>query len=143
MDELPGRARPVQQERGGNPNKLARPDEFRAALAADCRLPGKNFLVRALPNARSAARLGLIVSRKAAPRAVDRNRGKRLAREAFRAARPQLPAVDIVFLQKNDLRKLSNPSIRSELDRLLRDVAARFGGSDPAVPGAGANPKTA
>jgi ribonuclease P protein component len=143
VDELPGRARPARRESGGNPNKLVRPDEFRAALTAVCRLSGKGFLVRALLNARTTARLGLIASRKAAPRAVDRNRGKRLAREAFRAVRPQLPAVDIVFQQKNNLRQLSNPSIRSELDRLLREVAARFGGSDPVVPGACANPKTA
>ena len=88
-----------------------------------------------LPNARPAARLGLIVSRKAAPRAVDRNRCKRLAREAFRAVRTRLPAVDIVFQQKNDLRKMDNAVIRAELNRLLRDVAARFG-HDVAVPSA-------
>lgn len=116
----------TRQDSAGKPNKLSRPEEYRAALAAPCRLSGKNFLVRALPNSWPTARLGLIASRKAAPRAVDRNRGKRLAREAFRAARAQLPPVDIVFQQKHDLRKAGNPDVRRELDRLLRDVAARF-----------------
>lgn len=110
-----------------NPNKLTKPEEFRAALAAEYRVSSRNFLVRALANSRSSARLGLIASRKSAPRSVDRNRGKRLAREAFRAARPDLPAVDIVFQLKNNLRKMSNPLIRIELDRLLREVASRFG----------------
>lgn len=110
-----------------NPDKLTKPEEFRAALAAPCRISSRNFLVRALANSLTLARLGLVASRKAAPRSVDRNRGKRLAREAFRAARAGLPAVDIVFQQKNNLRKSSNPVIRSELDQLLRDVAARFG----------------
>ena len=124
-----------------NPNKLTRPDEFRAALAAECRVSSRNFLVRALANSRSVARLGLIASRKAAPRSVDRNRGKRLAREAFRAARADLPAVDIVFQQKNNLRKMSNPLIRSELDRLLRDVAARFGTLASVVPKNSSSPR--
>jgi ribonuclease P protein component len=124
--ELP--ATQGQPGRLGKAHKLSRPEEFRAVLAAPCRLSGKNFLVRALPNTWPAARLGLIASRKAARRAVDRNRCKRIAREAFREVRAKLPALDIVFQQKNDLRKESNPAIRRELDRLLRDVAARFGG---------------
>jgi ribonuclease P protein component len=93
-------------------------------------LSGKNFLLRAGVNGLAGARLGLIASRKAARRAVDRNRGKRLAREAFRAARATLPgltAVDVVLQLKNDLRKSKNPGLRKELDRLLRDAAARFG----------------
>jgi ribonuclease P protein component len=110
-----------------DPARLTQAAEFRAVLAAEWRLIGKCFVVRALPNTCARARVGLVASRKAAPRAVDRNRGKRLAREAFRAARSQLPAVDIVFLQKNNLRKMRNPVIRSELDNLLRAVAKRFG----------------
>lgn len=89
--------------------------------------------MRALQNTWPSARLGLIASRKAAPRAVDRNRCKRLAREAFRAAKVRLPSVDVVFQLKNDLRKFDNLTIRRELDRLLRDVAACFGGSSKAA----------
>jgi ribonuclease P protein component len=136
---LPLTSDPLPETLGlpGKPHKLSRPEEYKAVLVAPCRLSGKNFLVRALPNSWRAARLGLIASRKAAPRAVDRNRCKRLAREAFRAARAMLPAVDIVFQQKNDLRKEGNPAIRRELDRLLHDVAVRFGGdSDDNAAGA-------
>ena len=127
--------RPAKQGPPGKLFKLSRPEEFLAALAAPCRLSGKNFLLRALPNTRLAARLGLIGSRKSARRAVDRNRGKRLAREAFRAAWARLPAVDIVFQQKNDLRKVGNADVRRELDQLLRDVTARLGHSQSAPDG--------
>lgn len=67
-----------------------------------------------------AARLGLIASRKTARRAVDRNRAKRLAREAFRAARANLPAADVVLQLRNDLRGMGNAAVRAELDALLR-----------------------
>ncbi len=126
MDRLSGREQPVTREPVGNPDKLASPSEFRAALAADYRLGGKHFLVRALRNDRISARLGLIASRKAAPRAVDRNRGKRLVREAFQALRNQLPSVDIVFQQKNNLRSSANAAIRKEIHRSLREVMLRF-----------------
>ena len=126
MSKLTGSQRPAWQDSPGKPNKLSRPEEYRAVFAAPCRLSGKNFVVRALVNTWPTARLGLIASRKAAPRAVDRNRCKRLAREAFRAARAQLPAVDIIFQQENDLRKYGNRVIRRELDSLLRKVVARF-----------------
>ena len=129
MFPLTGSALPATPGQPGKAHKLSRAEEYRAVLAAPCRLSGKNFVVRALPSTWPAARLGLIASRKAAPRAVDRNRCKRIAREAFRAYRATLPAVDIVFQQKNDLRKEDNAAIRRELDRLLRDVAARFGGN--------------
>lgn len=136
--------------------KLTHATEFRAALAAECRLSGRNFLLRAIANSLPRARLGLIASRKAARRAVDRNRGKRQAREAFRAAcrgsgapsvpgapgatgesavidlAPGLPAVDVVLQLKNDLRETSNADLRKELDRLLRDMAARYGSHDKA-----------
>ena len=97
-------------------------------LAAECRLSGKSYFLRAASNAHPGARLGLIASRKAARRAVDRNRGKRIAREAFRVARAQLPAVDVVLQLKNDLRAAGNLQLRQELDRLLRDRTQSRGG---------------
>lgn len=44
----------------------------------------------------SDARLGLVVGKKLLKRAVDRNRVKRVIREQFRRARPQLPPVDLI-----------------------------------------------
>jgi ribonuclease P protein component len=114
--------------------KLTQAQEFRAALASECRFSGNTFLLRAIGNELSGARLGLITSRKAARRAVDRNRAKRLARVAFRQARVGLPAVDVVLQLKNDMRESGNAEIRRELDRLLRTVARRFGDSPPAGP---------
>lgn len=49
------------------------------------------------------ARLGVIVAKKIAKRAVDRNRIKRWVRECFRLSQDSLSGLDIVVLAKNGL----------------------------------------
>lgn len=70
----------------------------------------------------SGARLGLAISRKHARRAVDRNRIKRIAREAFRVRRQQLPPVDIIVLSRAGVTEADRAALRSELDRLLENL---------------------
>ena len=60
------------------------------------------------------ARLGLIVGKRAVRRAHERNTLKRVAREAFRIARGQLPALDVVV-------QLRGPMGRRELRRMLEE----------------------
>lgn len=55
------------------------------------------FTIYSCPN-NTAARLGIVVSRKAVPRAVTRNRIKRFVRESFRCCRMQLPPADFVVV---------------------------------------------
>jgi ribonuclease P protein component len=126
VSDLAGSKPPARRGQAGKPNKLTRAEDYRAILGARWRLSGPVSLVRVLPNNRPLPRLGLIVSRKVARRAVDRNRYKRLVREAFRAAHSQMPMVDIVFQQKSDLRKQNNREVRKELDRLLCESVKRF-----------------
>lgn len=53
------------------------------------------LVLAARPNDGAAARLGLIVGKRLLRRAVDRNRAKRVIREAFRQ-HGELPAMDMV-----------------------------------------------
>lgn len=48
-----------------------------------------------------SARLGFAISARAVPRAPDRNRLKRVARESFRLNRSRLGVFDIVILARN------------------------------------------
>jgi ribonuclease P protein component len=109
-------ARAVRRSRS---SALRRRSEFEAVLAHDCGQAGRLFVVRAMPNRAGQARLGLIFGKKASPRAVDRNRGRRLAREAFRAAAPALGALDVVVQLRGNLRMHDNAAVRRELARLL------------------------
>lgn len=70
--------------------------EFEAVLSQGKSLRRGRVIVRTRGNDVGHARLGIIASRKALQRAVDRNRCKRMLREAFRAAAGRLPPVDIV-----------------------------------------------
>jgi ribonuclease P protein component len=76
------------------------------------------------PNGLDHARVGIIAAKRIAPRAVDRNRAKRLVRETFRAMRHRLNGIDVVV----QLRRWS-PSgavaARADIARLLEDLAAR------------------
>ncbi|WP_083848483.1 ribonuclease P protein component [Thiorhodovibrio frisius] len=75
----------------------------------------------------SPCRLGLAISRKAAPRAVDRNRIKRIIRESFRLARHQWTdsSIDFVVIARPPTARNQNPvlfrSLAHHWDRLCQD----------------------
>ncbi len=73
--------------------------EFLAVQERGRKLHSSAYVVLALPNALGCARLGVTVSRRVG-NAVVRNRVKRWAREAFRADRDALPALDIVLIAR-------------------------------------------
>jgi ribonuclease P protein component len=80
--------------------------------------------MRARANGTQQARLGIIAGRKAALRAVDRNRGKRLIREAFRTC-SAFTAYDITVQLRSDLRNVANAVVRAELRGLIDSLARR------------------
>ncbi len=60
-------------------------------------LRGSHFDLHFRPGSGQIARLGLIIAKKLAARAVQRNLLKRLARDAFRQVRRDLAANDLVL----------------------------------------------
>lgn len=99
--------------------------DFEALLRSGTRVASRNFVVRAGPNERPYARLGIIAGKKAAARAVDRNRAKRLIREVFRTASPDLRSLDIAVQLRTDLRAELNRGARDELAKLLASLVRR------------------
>ena len=76
------------------------------------------------------ARLGLAVSRKVDPRAVGRNRIKRVLRAEFRTLRLHLPPGDYVLVVRPPARTVDAQALRTALHSLLR----RAGALPPATP---------
>lgn len=67
-------------------------------------------------------RLGLAIAKRLMPRAVDRNRAKRVVREAFRHGQHALPDRDYVVFARENLRHHSSKQIRHSLDQLMRAI---------------------
>jgi len=106
--------------------RLHRPSEYALALKGRRVARGRLFVVTtpaAVQPDATHARLGLIVAKRFAPKAVTRNTIKRVVREAFRARRHLLPRNDFVFrlhsrvepCSLSDLKK----RVRTEADALL------------------------
>ena len=98
--------------------------EFAGVFADSLRSTDRFFTVLGRPNARSIARLGLTISRRAAKRAVDRNRLKRLARESFRKQQ-ELPTWDFVVMAKQAAAAADARTLRESLDQHFQRLANR------------------
>jgi len=71
------------------------------------------FLILFRVKEKGEACIGLAISKKNVNKATQRNRCKRLVRESFRVN--SLPNVDIIFLSRRGLDKLSNAELSTKL----------------------------
>ena len=107
--------------------RLTKPAQFEAVLSSGRQAGGYCFLVRALSNSCGCSRLGLIVGKKVAPRAVDRNRVKRLVRIVHQQLLTDLGGVDVVVQLRESPRSRANADLVAELEALLRGLLGAMG----------------
>jgi ribonuclease P protein component len=101
--------------------KLRKTDEFSSVFRFKCLQRGNCLDLYARPNDLAFPRLGLVVPKRILARAVDRNRVRRILREAFRLAQAGLGGLDVIFR----LRPASPGApcdYRAEGERLLRQA---------------------
>ena len=103
--------------------RLVSKPQFDAVFAAGLRQHSDYFRVHALAGTGAPARLGLAIAKRVARRAVDRNRLKRVAREAFRCRDPALDGYDLVLHAKDAAVPATIAALRADLARLFQRLA--------------------
>ncbi|MCK8515257.1 ribonuclease P protein component [Methylonatrum kenyense] len=108
--------------------RLLRPSQFRRVFSSGpCRVSDDAFTLLAKGGEHEQPRLGMAISKRHVPRAVDRNRIKRISREAFRQQRMALPARDVILLARSPARRLDRAQLRRKLDALWQRLIKRCG----------------
>ena len=93
-------------------------DYRRVFSHADSKAQTSEVLILARRNGLGFSRLGLVVAKKHAKRAVDRNRIKRIVRESFRHHQSELEDFDCVVLSRGGAKDLDNTQLRDMVDQL-------------------------
>ncbi len=81
------------------------------------------MLLLARENQLSHPRLGLVIGKKSAKLAVQRNRLKRIIRESFRHAQDALAGWDIVVVARKGLADPDNAELFQQFEKLWKRIA--------------------
>lgn len=95
--------------------RLRKTDEFSSVFAFRRVVRGRYFALHYCPGQADTARLGVVVAKKLAKRAVQRNLLKRIGRDVFRHARASLPAYDLVLRLSAKVADVSKRSLREDM----------------------------
>jgi ribonuclease P protein component len=106
--------------------RIVKTDDFSSVFRLRPVQRSAHFVLYARGNTLGHARLGVVVAKRFAPRAVTRNTIKRLARETFRQS--ALPALDCIVRLSKPVNTKAEPAtgaalkaaLRAELVQLLR-----------------------
>ncbi len=102
--------------------KIVKTDDFSSVFNLRKRIANKYLVMRYRPNGSNGARLGLIVAKKTAKFAVQRNYMRRVLRELFRLNQHQLPAVDLVIQVQKVFAKPDFIEVKQAFDALCKKL---------------------
>ena len=121
----------AQAHQYGRERRIVKTDEFSSVFRLRPAQKTAHFVLYTRSNDLPHARLGVVVAKRFAPRAVTRNTIKRVTRELFRVA--QLPAIDCIVRLARPVNTKQGPAttaalkavLRTEIERLFSSQAAR------------------
>ena len=103
-------------------SKLIKTDDFSSVFNFRKRIASHYLVIRFKPNELACPRLGLIVTKKTAKLAVDRNYMRRVLRELFRLNQHNIAALDLVIQIQTTFKKPNFLQLKNEFDGLLRKL---------------------
>ncbi|HEY9017927.1 ribonuclease P protein component [Thiomicrospira sp.] len=104
--------------------RLLSPAQFQFVFADAQKFANRHWTLIVRPNNLPIPRLGLAVSKKQLPRAVWRNRVKRIAREAFRQHKLELCGYDIVVLGRKGMQDMDRLTLANSFQHLIQKIQA-------------------
>lgn len=100
--------------------------DFSRLFAGASRSRGPDFSIALCSNGLAGSRLGLSVGKRCWKRAVDRNRVRRVFREAFRLSLPELPGgYDVLMIASRPRLRPKLEDVRRDLVRLVAEAVER------------------
>ncbi|CAN4277009.1 RnpA RNase P protein component [Methylophilaceae bacterium] len=102
--------------------KLLKTDDFSSVFNLRKRIANTYLVIRFKPNVLNRPRLGLVVGKKTAKLAVDRNYMKRVLRELFRLNQHHLPSLDLVVQVQKKFQKTEFYQIKQEFEKLAQKL---------------------
>ncbi|MCB1669500.1 MAG: ribonuclease P protein component [Gammaproteobacteria bacterium] len=106
--------------------RLTEAGQFKAVFdRAQFKVSNRYLLILARENQLEQGRLGLVIGKKHLPKAVQRNRIKRLLRTSFRLNQDLLLGLDMVILARSNMNALDNQQIHNDVQRLWLDLVKK------------------
>jgi ribonuclease P protein component len=101
-------------------HRLVTKAEFKRVFDESKKVNHRHVLILYSPNQKPHARIGIIVGKRFANSAVDRNRIRRVIRDSFRHVKDSLAGIDIVVIARSQCDTLSKATLRKGIDDLWK-----------------------
>ena len=126
---MPRQARPEGYSRR---HRFTEQGGFGPVIRGSRKVRGQFAMLHVGPAPQGISRFGAALTRRMIPRAVDRNRVRRLAREVFRRHPAKAAGLDVVLMMRSRLTPEAEQAFLAELSALL-DRGVRRGTAEPAA----------
>lgn len=116
---------PSHNQQTRRANRLRQHREYEYMRRSGQRHPGKTCLLVTAQAPDETLRYAIITSRRYSPKAVVRNRARRLLREAMRRLWPELSPAWFLLIPRYRMKEARLQDVLADLDRLTRQAGIR------------------
>ena len=103
-------------------HRFAQRGSFGPVLRSSRKIRGRIAILHVVPGRPGASRFGLALTKRLVPRSTDRNRVKRIAREAFRRHPCKAAGMDFVLTLRERIDAVDDAALSVEFGALLDGV---------------------